>query len=186
MTCSTITWGCNFQVSAYFWPYSGSILSFLLYGRKITVHFELKFDEVFADTNLFFSLKLLLIFYVFSFTFPSGVRDVWCTSPPHHSLFLPPWAELPLAAARIADRFPPWWVLARVWLQSPAKLDRPNQTPLVKIKKKNVLSGSVRSGAVWRVEASSFEPVLTAGRFERPSGQLHGGPAGCRTGVGVI
>lgn len=83
-----------------------------------------------------------------------------------------------------------WQILALVSLGWSAAAE-PCQTGPTKpntfgkdLKKKKVLSGSVGSGAVWRAEVSSFQPVQTAGRFQRPSGQFHGGPAGCRTGVG--
>ncbi len=92
--------------------------------RNMVEKLHRTFDEVFALTNL----CLFLILYGFSFTLSNG-------SPPHYSISLPPRAGHSLAPVRIADRFPPQRVLAQVRVQNSARPNRPNQTPLVEIKK---------------------------------------------------
>lgn len=188
LRCSTITCEWSVCVPTYFWPYSGRLSFSLLFTAEkpqFIVEFQVK-----SLQRIHLMKCLLLLTSLFSFCqiyllILQTELGMYCCTPPHHFLFHPPWAELPLAAARITDRFPPWWALAQVRLQNLARANRPNQTPLVK--KRHILSGSIGSGVdLWTVEASSFEQFQTAGQFEQLSGQLHGGPAGCTTGVGVI
>lgn len=125
----------------------------MLYGRGSTLHVDFQVKSLKGHTWSTSSSSRIFILF---FQVESGMRDALLL---HMTLrFFPLWVEVPSAAARMADRFPSRWVLAQAWLQSPARLDGPNQTPLVKIFFFK-LSGSVGSGALWRSKPSIRNPL---------------------------